>query len=314
MDRARSTTGFVTAHLNDETRLDAVDDRAVVREDDVVVAVACGQRRQAGAVEVDPVDVEEVRILARVHAAGGEEDLLRPFVDLDHRAHDPLALRNLVLRASGGAVDQVEMVPAVALRHPDHVLAVLEVVAILLARVGEVAVGGAVVEEGLRLLRDDRARLPGGRVRFDDAEHLVAALVVFEGDGAAVLAPLEARQVVRVGEERVVDGELGARREVEDDRLRQRQRVAGLRVDVDRVFRLQLIGGGGLDVVHFAAVARADAVGGDFLRVRRPGDRAELVGVPFGAVGTERDFVLLGRGVAHGEVVVPDQRFLRAVR
>ena len=206
------------------------------------------------------------------------------------------------------------MVPAVALRHPDDFLAVLEVVAILLARVGEVAVGGAVVEEGLRLFRDDRARLAGGRVRFDDAEDLVAALVVFEGDGAAVLAPLEARQVVRVREERVVDGELVSRRDVEDDRLRQRQRVAGLRVDVDRVFRLQLVGGGGLDVVHFAAVARTDAVRGDLLRVRRPRDRAELVGVAFGAVGAERDFVLLRRGVAHGDVVVPDQRFLRAVR
>jgi hypothetical protein len=82
--------------------------------------------------------------------------------------------------------------------------------------------------------------------------------------------------------------------------LRHGERVARLRVDVGRVFRLQLIGGGRLDVVHLPAVAGPDAVRRDLLRVRRPRDRPELVGVAFRAVGAERDlsfFVAASRTV-----------------
>jgi hypothetical protein len=81
------------------------------------------------------------------------------------------------------------VIPAVALRHPDHFFAIGDVVPELLARVGE---------ERPRLLADDGAGFSIGGVDFDDAIDLMSALVVLERDGAAVFAPLQAREIVGV--------------------------------------------------------------------------------------------------------------------
>jgi hypothetical protein len=91
------------------------------------------------------------------------------------------------------------MVPSVALRHPDDLPAVGQIVAVLLARIAE---------EGLRLFADDGARLAGAGVNLDYAIDLMPALVVFKCERAAVLAPFQARQVVGIRKERVVDDDL----------------------------------------------------------------------------------------------------------
>ena len=184
-----------------------------------MVRVAVGESRQPGAVEIDPIVVREVRILAGIHAAGAEPDLPLDGIDVLHGAHDPLAFGDLVLHRAGGAVVEIQMVPAVAFRHPDDFLAVVHVVAELLAGIGERAVRGAVGEERLRLFRDDRARGAGRRVDFDDAVDLVSALVVFEGQRPAVLAPLELGHRVGVRKQRVVDHDLALGIDDEDHRL-----------------------------------------------------------------------------------------------
>ena len=96
----------------------------VRREPHGMVRVGRGQRHQPGPVEVDPVVVHEVRVLARIHPARAEPDLPLVLVDLQDFAHDPVALRDLVLHGPGDAVVQIEMVPAVALGHPDDFNAV----------------------------------------------------------------------------------------------------------------------------------------------------------------------------------------------
>jgi len=88
------------------------------------------------------------------------------------------------------------VVPAVALRHPHDLSAVREIEAVFLA---------AVAEEGLGLLLDDGPGRAGRGVDLDDPVDLVAALVIFEGESAAVLAPGEVGELIGVGEERVVD-------------------------------------------------------------------------------------------------------------
>src|SRR5262249_3824908 len=163
------------------------DDVAViVGDDNLVVRFAVGaQPDQSRSIEVDAVVVQEIRILAVIHAARAEPDLTPRLVDVQHRAHGPLAGGDAVLHGAGCAVDEVHVLPAVALRHPDPVLAVGDVVTVLLAGVALAAVRGPVVEEGLRLFGDDRPRLARARVDFDHAVDLVAALVVLERDRAA---------------------------------------------------------------------------------------------------------------------------------
>ena len=118
-----------------------------------MIGVGGRQRREAGAVEVDAVVVQEIWILAGRHAAGAEPDLALVLVDLLDVTHHPVTLRDLVLHGAGLAVVQVQVIPAVALGHPDDFLPVRDVVAVLLP---------GIAEERRRLLGDHGARLPGG--------------------------------------------------------------------------------------------------------------------------------------------------------
>jgi hypothetical protein len=208
--------------------------RAIGGVRDDVVRVGLGQRGEAGPVEVDPVVVDEVRILPGIHAARGEPDLPLLLVDALDVADDPLALRDLLRRLAGYAVVQIQVIPPVALRHPDDFLAVGDIEAVPLA---------GVAEERLRFLGQDRPRLCRGRVDLDDPVDLMAALVVLEREGAAVLPPHERRHVVCVRERCVVDEHLLLRGDVEEDRPLRVEHVARLGVLERGVFRLQLVFG-----------------------------------------------------------------------
>ncbi len=114
-------------------RVDVV--RASVENFTTWFASAVRERRQARAVEVDAVVVDEVRVLARIHAARAEPDLALLLVDAHDVPDHPVALGDLVLHRAGRAIVQIEVVPAVALRHPDDFLAVGDIEAVALARV-----------------------------------------------------------------------------------------------------------------------------------------------------------------------------------
>ena len=87
-----------------------------------MVAVALGQGDEAGAVEVDAVVVDEIRVLPGILAAGAEPDLPLLLVDAVDAAHDVFALRDLVLDLALLRVDQVEVPPAVALGGVDDLV------------------------------------------------------------------------------------------------------------------------------------------------------------------------------------------------
>ena len=262
-----------------------------------------GQPDEARPVEVDPVGVDEIRVLAGDDTAGLEIDLALGFVHLVDGPDDPLPLRDLALDRAGHAVVEVEVVPAVALRHPDHFAAVGDVVAEFLAAVGE---------ERLRLLVDDgpgRARRP---VDLDDPVDLMAALVEFEGEGPAVLPPNEVRELVGIGEEGVVDLDPGFCVDREEDGPLDVEGVARLGVLHGMILGLELIGRRGLDILDDAVIAAAQAHHGELLRVRRPADGVERVVVPLRAVPAENGFLLLGL-VPETDVVVPDEGLPLAV-
>ena len=140
------------------------------------------------------------------------------------------------------------MVPAVPLRHPDDLAAVVEIGAIFFP---------AVAEERLRLLVDNRPGRAGRGIDLDDPVDLVAALVVLEGEGPAVLAPGEAAELIGVGEERVVDLDprLGVDRK--EDRPLDVEDIAGLGIFHLVVLRLKLVRRRGLNVVDDAVGAPA---------------------------------------------------------
>jgi hypothetical protein len=98
-----------------DSRPDVDEKLHVVRVRHVVRAVGLSDRREAGTVEIDPIGVDEVRVLARVHAARLEPDLACDGIDLVDLAHDPRSGGDLTLHLSGHAVVEVKVVPPVAL-------------------------------------------------------------------------------------------------------------------------------------------------------------------------------------------------------
>ena len=117
--------------VDSRVRVDVVG--AVGRKRDSVVGVGGGERRQPRPVEVNAIVVNEIRILARRHAARAEPDLPLFLVNRDDAADDPIALGNLPLHCASRTVVQIQVVPPVALRHPDDFLSVVDVESILLA-------------------------------------------------------------------------------------------------------------------------------------------------------------------------------------
>jgi len=71
----------------------------------------------------------------------------------------------------------------------------------------------------------------------------MAALIVFEGEGARVLTPEVGRERVGVGKQRVVDGVGLLSGDIKEHGPWDVERVAGLGVFHQRVFRLNLGGG-----------------------------------------------------------------------
>src|SRR5262249_11343573 len=154
----------------------------VQREDDASRPRAAGspgamvrirfcERNQTGAVEIDPVVMDEIRILPGIHPARLEPDLVLLSVDFFNPSHGPLAPGYLVLNFSAHTIVKVQVIPAVALRHPYDFLTVGQIVAVLLA---------GVAKEGLRLFADNRARSARCRVHFDYAVDLMSSLVILK--------------------------------------------------------------------------------------------------------------------------------------
>src|SRR5690606_1830451 len=106
---------------------------------------------------------------------------------------------------AGAAIVQVQMRPPVALRHPDDLGAVVDVEAPGPPAARQRPRGAAVVDERGRGLIDEYARMSGGRLDLDHPVALMPALVVLERETAAVAPPHETREIVGIGEERVVD-------------------------------------------------------------------------------------------------------------
>src|SRR5262249_22597597 len=204
---------------------------AIEREGDGVIGGGrrvCGQIR---AIEIDAVLMYEVRIFARVHTTRGEPDVTALLIHFVHRAHHPGALGDLILHAAGDAVVEVKVLPSVALAGPNDLAAVADIEADVLARIARVRDERTVVDERrLALLADQHARSTV-RIDLDHAIHLVSALVIFERESAAIPPPLGARQAVGIGEERVVDRDLLLAFYIEEHRMRNVERVAGLGVD-----------------------------------------------------------------------------------
>ena len=163
-----------------------------------------------------------------------------------------------------------------------------------------------VVDEGFGFLIDDRADGSGGRIDAEDAEDLMAALIVAEEEGRAVREPEEVRDVEGIGEEGFVERDFAEAAEVEQVGPELVDGVAWLIVgDLDE-FRLFLVLRRGFDDGDDAVLALAFPESDHPAAVRR--DEAGIGEVELrGGTGGEGGFrAVLGFGE---EVAIAQEDF-----
>jgi hypothetical protein len=258
-----------------------------------MTAVALGQRDQTGAVEIDAVVMDEIRVLPFVLAARPEPDLAVILVDPVDPADDPVAFGDRILDAALRAIDQVQVPPAVHLGDVDDLVRLGQVVdRRILRRWREDVLDVSGPDEGFGLLVDDRAVVAGDRVDFDQSEPLMSAVDLLVSEVPAVFLPPQPRRRVAVPlEVDPVDFRLGLfpvgdREQVQ---LVRGELVARQGVRPRLELRPPALLGRRLDQMDLLAVARLDAEGDEILGVRGPLQQA--VGESFLSVLAQLDFL-----------------------
>ena len=178
-------------------------------EADVVGSVARSEANESGPVEIDAAVMDVVGVLLRIHAAGAEPDLLLFGIDAVHPAHHPFSPGDLVDQFSARGVEEIEVIPAVSLRHPDDLTTVIEVVMKEFLEV---------VEKGFGRILDQGSGFAGPGVHRHDAHDLVSALIVEEGEVGRIGGPAQVPDAPRIVEEAVIERQLLLRFQVAEDK------------------------------------------------------------------------------------------------
>jgi len=173
--------------------------------------------------------MEKIRVLSLIHAASQKPHLTPLFIHPLHTPHHPLAFRDLIFHLAGAAVIKIKVVPAIAFRHPDDFLTVIQVMAKFLA---------GVEKESRALFIDQSSSRAGRRIHFDYPINLMAALIVFKGESPAILPPGKVRKVKGIGKEGPVNVYLLFGLDQEKDRLFNIERISWFGITKSEIFRL----------------------------------------------------------------------------
>ncbi len=187
-----------------------------------------------------------IRILAGMDASRAKPDHAILLVHELDIAYDPLALRDGILHCRSAQVVQIQMVPSRSLRHPDRFVAVFRVMREMLA---------CIVDERRALLVDHGRGLTVVGSDGDDAQYLMATLVVKKRESLRVRVPPHFVNAPGIGKQRVRDRDRLTRGHIEQAGLGQRDLIARLQIVVGIQFWLQLVFGRGLNQVNASVAA-----------------------------------------------------------
>src|SRR5262245_43226596 len=134
-------------------------------------AVPLREQHEPCPVEVDTSEVCMIGVLPGTQSHRAEPHLPLYFIETVYATDDPIALRDLALQPSVCGIEQVQVVPAVSLRHPDELVRLVELTQEELL---------AVVDERGATLLHNRSGLATPGVDRYDPQDLMTALVVQE--------------------------------------------------------------------------------------------------------------------------------------
>ena len=226
-----------------------------------VRAISFREDDQPGAVKANSAGMQIVRVLLRVNPAGLKPNDALFFIDKIHLANHPLALGDFVFHLTCSSIKQIQMIPAVSLRHPNHFLRILQMTAKLFV---------SVVNESGAGLVDDGSRGAGESVHADDSERLMASLIVKKIQLFGVRSPAIISNAPGVGKQSVRNRNLRLGIHLKKMRLGNGNPVAGLQIIQSMQARLQAVARAGLHQANLARLRFAAADCRKPTRIWRP--------------------------------------------
>ncbi len=240
--------------------------------------------------------MDMIRILVGMNSACAEPDLPILFIDAIDAANHPFSRCDRVLDGTRVGVDQVQVVPAIALGHPDKFARLFKVIVVSLE---------GIIDEGVALFVDNRRNFAGLRVHGQPAADLMSALVIEEGETVRVSVPVEGFQAPGVGKEGVVQGDFAPTVHFEQVRLCDGDAIAGLAVLVVEQAGLKHVGRGRFDQMDARLVSLRGPKRQQFRRVGRP-EKPGFITVEPGSFGRKRKCLVLFF-VSHEHIMIANK-------
>ena len=179
------------------------------------------QVHQTRSIKFHFVVMDVIGVFTCIFAATFEDDGTILLIDVHHFANHPFAFRDLIFDGSLLGIEQIQMVPAVAFRHPNDFLGVFQVVAVMFS---------AVFHIRLAFFFDQNADGARGSVHFNHLIQLVSTLVELEGEVLAVWCPVCVTQIKLIFKSFRIDGDLRGLFNIEQARTFDRQCVTRFQV------------------------------------------------------------------------------------
>ena len=132
-------------------------------------AVAVGEGREGSRGNRDAGIVNVIRVFAGRAPCDSEQQLVLVFIEALHAAHGPLAFGELPLQLAICGIVYKDMIPAIALAHPENLVGFCQIACPKLA---------GVVDESLGRVLKECLGGTAGRIDTDHPHELVAALVI----------------------------------------------------------------------------------------------------------------------------------------
>ena len=166
-------------------------------------AVTLGENRQTSAAAPPPPQIPPRQKWTKYgscsgHDAAGLKTKSLPVrvVHKIHTANNPFTLGNLIFHVARFGVIETQMIPAVALGHPDDFASVIEIFAKIFA---------GIINEGFTFLIHNWLHVATAGVHGNNTQCLMSALVEDKSEPRGIRVPSHVVYAPRIGKERIAD-------------------------------------------------------------------------------------------------------------
>ena len=209
----------------------------------------------------------QIWVLILVHATSREIDFSLLFIHTLDATNKPVALCNLSDNLRFLHIVEIEMIPVVALAHPEQLLAILD----------KLTPQTTIVHKGIGTLLYHGTKLAGFGIHRQHLIEMMPTLVVLHRHLLAVWCPLHPLQFILVFYLMLVSLHLLSGSHIDDDRIVLWQGIARLGILLLVEDRLQLVGRRRFYVVGIAFLYRNTLAYEDVLAVWTPLDAVAVI-------------------------------------